>query len=57
MLITSGFSGQDAAGLISYVVGLPRTDGRWSLSQVNRLLFLRDLYSNTKWGVYERRPA
>ena len=57
MLITSGFSGQDAAGLISYVVGLPRTDGRWSLSQVNRLLFLRDRYSNTKWGVYERRPA
>jgi hypothetical protein len=56
-LITSGFSGQDAAGLISYVVGLPRTDGRWSLSQVNRLLFLRDLYSNTDWGVDERRPA
>jgi hypothetical protein len=57
LLITSGFSGQDAAGLISYVVGLPRCDSRWSLGQVNRLLFLRALYTNSEWGEAERRPA
>lgn len=55
-LITSGFTGQDAAGLIGYVVGLRPGDSRWSLTQVNRLLFLRDLYENTDWGKAERRP-
>jgi hypothetical protein len=49
--------GEDAAALIGYVVGLPNCDSRWSLSQVNRLLFLRALYSNNDWGEAERRPA
>lgn len=57
LLVTSGFSGADAAGLISFVVGLPQGNSRWSLSQVNRLLFLRDLYANTDWGRDERRPT
>ena len=57
LLITSGFSGADAAGLIGYVLGLPQGDSRWTLSQVNRLLFLRSLYSNSEWGETERRPA
>ena len=57
LLITSGFTGQDAASLIGYVVGLPACDSRWSLTQVNRLLFLRALYSNSDWGKDERRPA
>lgn len=56
-LITSGFIGADAAGLIGYVVGLPRCESRWSLAQVNRMLFLRSLYTETKWGEAERRPA
>ena len=56
-LVTSGFSGQDAAGLIGYVVGLPPCESRWSLTQINRLLFLRALYSNGDWGEAERRPA
>jgi len=41
--------------LIGYVVGLPECDSRWSLEQINRLLFLRDLYSNKAWGEVERR--
>lgn len=57
LLITSGFSGLDAAGLIGYVLGLPACNSRWTLSQVNRLLFLRNLYSNTDWGEAEREPA
>ena len=57
LLVTSGFSGADAAGLISFVVGLPQGNSRWSLSQVNRLLFLRNLYVNTHWGRDERRPT
>jgi hypothetical protein len=57
LLITSGFSSPDAAGLIGYVVGLPQSESRWTLSQVNRLLFLRSLYSESEWGEAERRPA
>ena len=57
LLITSGISGADAAGLIGYVVGLPHGESRWTLSQVNRLLYLRSLYSNSDWGEAERRPA
>lgn len=56
-LITSGFSGLDAAGLIGYVVGLQPCETRWSLAQVNRLLFLRNLYTNTSWGEAETEPA
>jgi hypothetical protein len=57
LLVSSGFSGEDAAGLISFVVGLPQGTSRWSLAQVNQLLFLRAIYSNGDWGEAERRPA
>ena len=57
LLVGSGFSGQDAAALIGFVVGLPSCNSRWSLAQVNALLFLRELYSNSDWGESERRPA
>jgi hypothetical protein len=55
-LTESGITGQEAAGLISYVVGLAPCDSRWSLRQVNRLLFLRNLYHETGWGNSERGP-
>jgi hypothetical protein len=55
-LITSGFSSKYAADLIGYVVGLPGCESRWSLTQVNKLLFLRSLYSESDWGRAERRP-
>jgi hypothetical protein len=54
-LVAGGFNSADAAALIGYVLGLPACDSRWSLEQINRLLFLRDLYSNTEWGKVERR--
>jgi hypothetical protein len=57
LLVASGYSGQDAAALIGFVVGLPPCDSRWSLAQINRLLFLRALYSDSDWGEAERRPA
>ncbi len=57
LLITNGFSSSDAAGLIGYVVGLPPVETRWSISQVNGLLFLRSLYTDSPWGQTERRPA
>jgi len=55
-LICSGISSQEAAGLIGYVIGLAPCESRWSIAQVNGLLFLRDLYLNTEWGQTERAP-
>jgi hypothetical protein len=56
MLITGGMPGADAAALIGYAVGLPPCQSRWTLEQINGLLFLRDLYANTEWGESERQP-
>ena len=55
-LLQDGCNGQEAAGLISYVVGLAPCASRWSLGQVNRMLFLRDLYRNSEWGRSEQNP-
>jgi hypothetical protein len=57
LLITSGVTSQDAAGLIGYVLGIPACDSRWSLAQINRLLFLRSLYTESKWGEAERQAT
>jgi hypothetical protein len=54
-LVEYGFSEEDASGLIGYAVGLSACESRWSIAQINRLLFLRNLYSNTGWGQTERR--
>ena len=53
-LVSSGISGQEAAGLIGYVIGLGSCESRWSIAQINKVLFLRDLYRNTDWGTSER---
>jgi hypothetical protein len=56
-LISSGISSPEAAGLISYVVGLAPCESGWSLDEVNLLLFLRDLYRHTGWGKCESTPV
>jgi hypothetical protein len=56
LLVTSGITGADAAGLIGYVLGLPKCDSRWTLHQINRFLFLRSMYNDSKWGEAERQP-
>jgi hypothetical protein len=56
-LVADGIHSADAAALIGYVVGLSPRESRWNLKQINRLLFLRNLYLDTKWGEMERRPA
>jgi hypothetical protein len=53
-LVSRGLSNDQAAAMIGYVVGLGRCESRWSMRQINGLLFLRNLYSNTDWGRAER---
>lgn len=56
-LDSKGIAPAEAAGLIAYVVGLGSCKSRWSLPQVNRLLFLRSLYRDSDWGRTEREPV
>jgi hypothetical protein len=56
-LTHEGLGGAEAAGVIGYMVGLAQGDSRWSLAQINQLLFLRDLYVRTPWGETERASA
>ena len=41
LLLMKGMSPAEAANLTAFVCGLSTTDVRWSLRQVNQLLFLR----------------
>jgi hypothetical protein len=56
-LVSSGLNGAEAAGLIGYVSGLPANGSPWTMTQINRLLFLRALYNEGKWGKAERKPG
>jgi hypothetical protein len=55
-LVSSGLTGAEAAGLIGYVSGLPANVSPWTMTQINRLLFLRALYNEARWGEAERQP-
>ena len=55
-LVSSGLTGAEAAGLIGYVSGLPVNLSPWTMTQINRLLFLRALYNESEWGQAERNP-
>ena len=55
-LVSSGLTGAEAAGVIGYVSGLPANGSPWTMTQINRLLFLRSLYNEGPWGKAERKP-
>jgi hypothetical protein len=57
LLTATGLTGAEAAGVIGYVVGLYPGQQPWTLEQVNKMLFLRELYSSGEWAKAERRPA
>lgn len=56
-LVASGLTGAEAAGLIGYVSGLPTKVSPWTMTQINRLLFLRSIYNESEWGEAERKPG
>ncbi len=57
LLVSSGIPSGDAAALIGLAVGLTPCQSRWSLKEINRLLFLRNLYLHSEWGEFERQQA
>jgi hypothetical protein len=57
LLTATGLTGAEAVGLIGYTVGLRSCEQQWTLDQVNRVLFLRELYESSDWGEAETQPA
>jgi hypothetical protein len=57
--LLKGLAPDEAANLTAFVCGIPVQDLRWSLRQVNQLLFLREMTHTGRFGVTDgevRRP-
>jgi hypothetical protein len=50
LLLMKGLSPTEAANLTAYICGLSTSDPRWSLKQVNQLLFLRAMRQAGRFG-------
>jgi hypothetical protein len=48
-----GLTPGEAASLTAFMCGLPTADLRWSLAQINHLLFLQRLYQLGRFGIGE----
>jgi len=55
-LLLTGLSPTEAANLTAFLCGLPLGSTVWRLSEVNRLLFLRELHRQGRFGG-RPRPA
>lgn len=51
LLLLRGLAADEAANLTAYLCGLPVGEAHWTLSEINRLLFLRDLGRSGHWGL------
>lgn len=50
MLLAKGLAPDEAATLTAFLCGIPIAEVRWSLDQVNRLLFLRAMARTGRFG-------
>ncbi len=59
LLTTRGFTPDEAAQLTAYLCGIPIADVHWSLDQIDRLLFLRELARTGRFAPAgaDPRPA
>jgi hypothetical protein len=55
-LILKGMAPDEAANLTAFMCGIPVADVHWSLQQVNRLLFLRELARTGRFGAADGTP-
>jgi len=56
-LVRKGLTVAEAANLTAFLCGIPLRDVQWSLAQVNRLLFLRELHRTGRIGEGAETPA
>lgn len=52
-----GLTAGEAASLTAFMCGLPTADLRWSLGQINHMLFLQRLYQLGRFGTGEGERA
>jgi hypothetical protein len=50
-LLRKGLTVEEAANLTAFMCGIPLREVSWSLTQVNRLLFLRELHRAGRIGA------
>lgn len=50
LLMMRGLAPDEAANLTAYMCGLPVADGHWTIAEINRLLFLRELNRSGRFG-------
>lgn len=50
LLLMKGLTPTEAANMTAFICGLSTTDARWSLKQVNQLLFLRAMQQAGRFG-------
>ena len=50
LLLMKGLTPTEAANLTAFICGLSTTDPRWSIKQVNQLLFLRSMQQAGRFG-------
>jgi len=56
-LVRKGLTVAEAANLTAYLCGIPLREVQWSLAQVNRLLFIRELHRTGRIGEAAEPPA
>lgn len=49
-LLRKGLTISEASNLTAYLCGIPLNDVQWSLAQVNKLLFVRELHRTGRIG-------
>jgi hypothetical protein len=57
MLLAKGLAPDEAATLTAFLCGIPVAEVRWSLRQVNQLLFLRELARTGRFGPGDGGPS
>jgi len=55
-LLMKGLSPEEAANLTAFMCGIPVDQVRWSLRQINQLLFLRELARSGRFGARDGGP-
>ena len=55
LLLMRGLTPPEASSLTAFLCGLPTTDLKWSLKQVNQLLFLRRMRQLGRFGDTDGR--
>lgn len=56
LLQMKGMTPDEAANLTAFLYGLPTADQRWSIGQLNQLLFLREMRQAGRFGRDDGTP-